>query len=95
MTVVRLEILKREDVELLIQLAKRLHVEKIEVSENWEDVDLPVGGLPLSDSELDAHKTIEEQFNLLRISDNDRYPAYFTKHGFRYILKIYKEDIKL
>ena len=29
------------------------------------------------DSELDVNKTIREQFNLLRIVDNDKYPAYF------------------
>lgn len=62
MTVLRFLILKREDVELLIQLAKRLHVEKIEVLENWEDVDLPVGGSPMTDIELEAHleKTLQE-----------------------------------
>lgn|GEM_PF-6956413 len=69
MTVVRLEILKREDVELLIQLAKRLHVEKIEVSENWEDVDLPVGGSPMTDIELEAH--LEEALTDPRTSFED------------------------
>lgn len=55
MTVVRLEIVKPEDVELLVQLAKRLHVEKIEVSEEWEELDLPVGGAPMTEDELEAH----------------------------------------
>jgi methionyl-tRNA formyltransferase len=40
------------------------------------------------DSELDINKTIEEQFNLLRIVDNNDYPAYFELDGNRYILKI-------
>ena len=31
----------------------------------------------LKDSELDINKNIKEQFNLLRIVDNERYPAYF------------------
>ena len=40
------------------------------------------------DSRLDIDKTIREQFNLLRIVNNDDYPAYFELEGNRYILKI-------
>lgn len=43
------------------------------------------------DSELDIDKTIREQFNLLRVSDNERYPAYFNYNGHKYFLKIYKD----
>ena len=39
-------------------------------------------------SELDVHKTIDEQFNLLRIVDNEEYPAFFYKNGKKYVLKI-------
>ena len=39
---------------------------------------------------LDPNKTIVEQFNLLRIVDNDRYPAYFNWLGQDYIMKIEK-----
>ena len=42
------------------------------------------------DSELDIHKTIDEQFNLLRVCDNERYPAFFIKDGKKYIFKIEK-----
>ncbi len=45
-----------------------------------------------ADSELDVDKTIREQFNLLRIVDNENYPAFFVLNGHRYILKIYKAD---
>ncbi|MDO5978849.1 hypothetical protein [Flavivirga spongiicola] len=45
------------------------------------------------DSRLDIHKSIDEQFNLLRIVDNERYPAFFEKNGQKYIIKIYKDDI--
>lgn len=41
-------------------------------------------------SELDMNKSIDEQFNLLRVVDNDRYPAFFIKNGIKYILKINK-----
>lgn len=44
----------------------------------------------VKDSELILYKTIEEQFNLLRVVDNERYPAFFIKNGVKYILKIYK-----
>ena len=42
------------------------------------------------DSELDVNKTILEQFNLLRVVDNERYPAFFQVGGKKYFLKIYK-----
>ena len=42
------------------------------------------------DSELDINKTIYEQFNLLRIVDNDLYPAFFIKNGKKYKIKIEK-----
>ena len=44
-----------------------------------------------ADSELDIEKSITEQFNLLRIVDNERYPAFFYHKGRKYILKI--EDV--
>lgn len=44
-----------------------------------------------SDSMLDINKTIAEQFDLLRIVDNDRYPAFFEHRGHRYILRIEKD----
>ena len=44
------------------------------------------------DSRLDPDKTLREQFNLLRIVDNDAYPAFFEIDGHRYVLKIEKEE---
>jgi methionyl-tRNA formyltransferase len=41
-----------------------------------------------ADSQLDPHHTIAEQFDLLRIVDNRRYPAYFDFRGRRYVLSI-------
>jgi UDP-2,4-diacetamido-2,4,6-trideoxy-beta-L-altropyranose hydrolase len=43
------------------------------------------------DSMIDPNKTIVEQFNLLRIVDNERYPAYFDWLGQRYFLRIEKD----
>ena len=42
------------------------------------------------DSELDINKTIKEQFNLLRIVNNDEYPAFFIINECKYILQIEK-----
>lgn len=44
------------------------------------------------DSELDPHKTIADQFNLLRVVDNERYPAFFTYQGKTYVVKILKKE---
>ena len=46
----------------------------------------------LEESQLDIGKTIEEQFNLLRIVDNEKYPAFFIIKGQRYELRIKKAD---
>ena len=43
------------------------------------------------DSRLDLDKSIREQINLLRVVDNDRYPAFFDWKGVRYYLSIRRE----
>lgn len=43
-------------------------------------------------SELDINKTIAEQMNLLRVVDNEDYPAFFYYKGNKYILQIMKEE---
>ena len=45
------------------------------------------------DSKLDIKKSVEEQFNLLRVVDNEKYPAFFELHGKQYILKIEGVDV--
>jgi len=45
-----------------------------------------------ADSRLDPSRSIEEQFDLLRVVDNDRYPAFFELRGRRYRLRIEKTD---
>ena len=41
------------------------------------------------DSELDIEKSIKKNFNLLRVVDNERYPAFFYYKGKKFIIKIY------
>ena len=44
----------------------------------------------LEDSRLNIDKSIREQFNLLRIADPNRYPAFFDHLGYRYQLVMKK-----
>ena len=43
------------------------------------------------DSEIDINKSIKDQFNRLRVVDNERYPAFFNYKNNKYIVKIYKD----
>ena len=43
------------------------------------------------DSELDPQKSLAEQFELLRVCDNERYPAFFHYRGEKYYVKIEKD----
>ncbi len=40
------------------------------------------------DSRIDIDKTLREQINLLRVVDNERYPAFFEWKGCRYQLQV-------
>jgi methionyl-tRNA formyltransferase len=44
------------------------------------------------DSRLDVHLSIAEQFELLRVADNERYPAFFDHRGHRYQIILRKDD---
>lgn len=44
------------------------------------------------DSRLDPSRSLAEQFSLLRVVDNDRYPAFFDWQGRRYVLRIEKAE---
>ncbi len=44
-----------------------------------------------ADNKLDVNKSIIDNFNILRVSDNNRYPAYFTINNQKYIIKITKD----
>lgn len=41
-----------------------------------------------ADSRIDPKKTFEEQFNLLRVVDNEKYPAFFELNGRQYRFSI-------
>jgi len=44
------------------------------------------------DSRLDVHRSIAEQFDLLRVADPERYPAFFDYRGHRYQVLLKKAD---
>lgn len=44
------------------------------------------------DSKIDPHKSIAEQFDLIRVCDPNRFPAYFEYLGQHYILKLEKSN---
>ena len=43
-----------------------------------------------ADSRIDPNTSISEQFNLLRVVDSQRYPAFFDYQGVHYLIKIEK-----
>lgn len=46
------------------------------------------------DSKIDPEKSIKEQFDLIRICDPDRFPAFFELKGVQYEIKLEKIDEK-
>lgn len=44
------------------------------------------------DSELNINKSLKKNFNLLRIVDNEKYPAFFNYKKKKYIIKIIKSN---
>jgi len=45
----------------------------------------------LEDSALDIDQSLATQFNLLRVVDNNSYPAFFDLNGYRYTLSITRQ----
>lgn len=44
------------------------------------------------DSQIDPNKSILEQFDLIRICDPNRFPAFFEYLGHRYVIKVEKNN---
>lgn len=60
--------------------------QRLDLSPNYHRLRNP------SDSKIDPSRTIVEQFDLLRVCDPQRYPAFFDLHGCRYKLTLEKID---
>ncbi len=88
------EELRKEQAEKTIQLCLKFIHEYPEILDKGEEQIGEATYYPRrtpKDSRLDPDKTVREQFNLLRVVDNERYPAFFEIDGEKYILKIEKE----
>ncbi|MCP4220891.1 MAG: methionyl-tRNA formyltransferase [bacterium] len=86
--------LKRKQGEKTVELVKRmverypeLHGEVRQGESSFYD------RRTAKDDRLDIDKTIRENFDHLRIVDNEKYPAWFQYRGKKYILKIYAEEL--
>lgn len=45
-----------------------------------------------ADSRIDPRQSIADQFDLLRVADPERFPAFFELHGHRYLIHISKDE---
>jgi methionyl-tRNA formyltransferase len=98
------DIIKLNGNELLDEIKRKQGLKTIELFcrflERWPDlVPIEQKGNPtfypkrnIEDDKIDEHKTIAENFNHLRIVDNEEYPAWFQYKGRKYTIKIYPYD---
>lgn len=91
--------------ELVDELRARQADATIQICREWLanypsiiDAAVPQAGVATSyrrrvaaDSELDPAKPLRDQFGLLRVVDNHRYPAFFSHGGARYVISIRKD----
>ncbi|MEX2525583.1 MAG: formyltransferase family protein [Gammaproteobacteria bacterium] len=94
--------LRFEGHELIDEMRHVLAEKTLQLCERFLQEPVPPEGTPQegepsywprrgpADSVLDPQSSIADQFNLLRVVDNDRYPAFFDWRGHRYRLRIEK-----
>lgn len=82
--------LRYKQANLIIEMCLKFYISynQYKVTSKQEGYESFYEKRTLKDSELDINKSIDTQFNLLRIVDNEDYPAFFEKDGKKYILKI-------
>ena len=78
----------RAELELMTQVVEQF--ERIKPEPQTGDPGAYMPKRTPEHSRLDPHKTIAEQFELLRVADPVRYPAFMDFRGHRYLLKIEK-----
>ncbi|MFA5336864.1 MAG: formyltransferase family protein [Candidatus Omnitrophota bacterium] len=71
-----------------IKLHKKLNIKKQKGKATYCKKRTPL------DSKLDINKSLKEQFNLLRIVNNEEFPAFFNYRCRKYIIKIYQDKNK-
>jgi methionyl-tRNA formyltransferase len=45
-----------------------------------------------NDSRVNPEQSIRSQFDLIRVCDPDRYPAFFELYGHKYIIRVEKSS---
>jgi methionyl-tRNA formyltransferase len=78
--------------ELLLMDQFIEHFESINPAQQTGDPGAYMPKRSPTDSRLDPNKTIAEQFDLLRVVDSKRYPAFFEFRGKRYLIHIEKAE---
>lgn len=90
--------------ELIDELRHEVGTQSINLCLRFLDETIPKDGIPQDgeatiyprrvpqDSKLDPNLTLIEQFNLLRVVDNEKYPAFFHHLGCTYRITITKDE---
>ena len=79
------------NLELSLMTDAVINADKIKPKEQVGDPDDYMRKRVPDDSQIDPYESIAKQFNLLRIADAKRYPAFFEYLGVKYLIKIEKE----
>ncbi|MBI1245706.1 MAG: methionyl-tRNA formyltransferase [Alphaproteobacteria bacterium] len=92
--------------ELVDEIRDRIGNAHVDLCARFMSEPSPLPGVPQSgeptllrrrgpeDSRIDPTLPLAEQFDLLRVVDNERYPAFFEHRGHRYMLTIRKSEPK-
>jgi methionyl-tRNA formyltransferase len=76
----------------LMDLVKRMVREGEEPTPQSEETASYYPRRTPADSEINPEKSISEQFDLIRVCNPDRYPAFFQLHGKRFNIKLERVD---
>ena len=78
-------------IKMICDLAKKIKFKKIKGMKQKKNNKKLLPKRNTDDSELNINKSIKSQFNLLRIVDNERYPAFFKYKNNKFVIKIFKK----
>jgi len=71
----------------LIEASLRMTTEQL-MGAKQEGAPSYLGRRSPSDSEIDPHRPLSEQWDKLRVADPSRYPSFFSLLGHKYLLKV-------
>ena len=81
---------------LIIKFIKVFKKNKMKLPHSYNQIGKPsyFKKRTMEDSKLNVHKSLNSQFNKLRVCDNDNYPAFFILNKKKYVIKIYNKSKK-